>query len=171
MHRQALAHLGRACAATTSSSGSAFAPVLELPAALRQAVPGVPAWLPPSTLSGQRPYSSSNTPSDSPTSESTQTASSSSGGASSRSRPSRTLQTKEWRSWIDTKLDSKLEGAGSSQQGPYRLLGRKAAAAATVAVACHYAACALLAHNVPVHAFMSLCTAMALCAIQHDVAF
>lgn len=95
---RAAQQLGRAC--------STSAAALEGPRALRGATQL-------STLSGWRAFSSGDAPSDAsgPSAADSPSEAAPSGGSSSTSRPSR-LQTKEWRSWIDTKLDSTLGGEG-----------------------------------------------------------
>lgn len=98
---RAAQQLGRAC--------STSAAALEGPRALRGATQL-------STLSGWRAFSSGDAPSDAsgPSAADSPSEAAPSGGSSSTSRPSR-LQTKEWRSWIDTKLDSTL-GGGSPEE-------------------------------------------------------
>ena len=101
MLRALAQQLGRTC--SSSCSAAAAAAQLEGPAALRQGLPS-------STLGSLRWFSSQ----EDGGSETPSTAAPA--GPSSSSKPSR-LQTKEWRSWIDTKLDSKLEGARRSRVG------------------------------------------------------
>lgn len=77
---------------------SALAAPLEAAAGLRQAAPGLTLTLP-------RCYSSADAPGDKGDSEAA------SAGAPASPSSSGRASRQEWRSWIDTKLDSKLGGA------------------------------------------------------------